>query len=76
MYRVSQLVRHHMRYGQGVGRTSLTLGFGDVRLMLIDYKLIRSDKYSFIGYPKETRGYYFYRLAEQNVFVSSKAHFT
>ena len=35
----------------------------------------RSDKYIFIGYPKETKGYYFYFVNEQKVFVSNKAHF-
>ena len=35
----------------------------------------KSDKYNFVGYPKEMRGYYFYLPAEQKVFVSSKAYF-
>ena len=30
----------------------------------------RSDKYLFIGYPKETKGYYFYLSDEQKVFIS------
>ena len=34
-----------------------------------------SDKYYFIGYPKETRGYYFYHPIEQKVFVGLKATF-
>ena len=34
--------RHHMRYSQDVGRTSLTLGSRDVQLMLNDYKLTSS----------------------------------
>ena len=39
-------------------------------------KLIpRSDKYNFVGDPKEMRGYYFYLPTEQKVFVSSKTHF-
>ena len=35
----------------------------------------RSDKCNFIGYPKETKGYYFYLADEQKVFVSLKAIF-
>ena len=30
----------------------------------------RSDKCTFIGYPKETRGYYFYKPSENVVFVA------
>ena len=35
----------------------------------------RSDKCYFIGYPKETKGYYFYLADEQKVFVSLEAIF-
>ena len=35
----------------------------------------KSDKYNFIGYPKEMRGFYFYLSAKQKVFVSNKAYF-
>ena len=35
----------------------------------------RSDKCLFVGYPKETRGYYFYNPMEQKVFVSRHATF-
>ena len=35
----------------------------------------RSDKCNFIGYPKETKVYYFYLADEQKVFVSLKAIF-
>ena len=35
----------------------------------------RSDKYIFTGYPKETKGYYFYLTDEQKVFVSLRAVF-
>ena len=35
----------------------------------------RFDKCYFIGYPKETRGYYFYLPTEQKVFVGLKAIF-
>ncbi|KAI5428527.1 hypothetical protein KIW84_033492 [Lathyrus oleraceus] len=30
----------------------------------------KSDKCSFVGYPKETRGYYFYNPSEGKVFVA------
>ena len=30
----------------------------------------KSDKYLFIGYPKETKGYYFYNASENKVFVA------
>ena len=36
---------------------------------------LRSDKYLFIGYPKETKGYYFYLTDEQKVFVSNRTVF-
>ena len=35
----------------------------------------RFDKYLFIGYPKETKGYYFYLADEQKVFISNRAIF-
>ena len=35
----------------------------------------RSERYLFMGYPKETRGYYFYNPLEQKVFVSKHATF-
>ncbi|KAL0411252.1 UNVERIFIED_CONTAM: hypothetical protein Slati_3714900 [Sesamum latifolium] len=35
----------------------------------------RSSLCRFIGYPKETAGYYFYDLAEQKIFVSRNAIF-
>ena len=34
-----------------------------------------SDKYLFVGYPKEIKGYYFYLTDEQKVFVNNKAVF-
>ncbi len=30
----------------------------------------KSDKCKFVGYPKETKGYYFYRPSENKVFVA------
>ena len=35
----------------------------------------RSKKYNFMGYPKESKGYFFYNLLEQKVFVSRNATF-
>ncbi|KAL0406274.1 UNVERIFIED_CONTAM: hypothetical protein Slati_3941300 [Sesamum latifolium] len=35
----------------------------------------RSSLCRFIGYPKETAGYYFYDLTEQKIFVSRNAVF-
>ena len=35
----------------------------------------KSDKCLFVGYPKETMGYYFYNTLEQKVFVSKHAVF-
>ena len=35
----------------------------------------RSDKYNFVGYPKKTKGYFFYNPLEQKVFVLRNATF-
>ena len=35
----------------------------------------KSDKCLFVGYPKETKGYYFYHPSNQKVFVSRHATF-
>ncbi|KAL0303283.1 UNVERIFIED_CONTAM: hypothetical protein Sradi_6196400 [Sesamum radiatum] len=43
---------------------------------LVEDKLdSRSSLCRFVGYPKETAGYYFYDPSEQKVFVSRKAVF-
>ena len=40
------------------------------------YKLeSKSDKCFFVGYPKETKGYYFYNAEKQKLFVSNRAVF-
>ena len=36
---------------------------------------LRSDKVFFVGYPKETKGYYFYNPNEQKVFVAREGVF-
>ena len=46
-----------------------------VKWLVIDKLGPRSDKCTFIGYPKETKGYYFYHADEQKVFVSLRATF-
>ena len=35
----------------------------------------RSEKYRFVGYPKESIGYYFYNPTQQKVFVGRHAIF-
>ena len=46
-----------------------------VKRLITDKLGPRSDKCNFIGYPKETKGYYFYLADQQKVFVSLKAIF-
>ena len=46
-----------------------------VKHLKIDKLGPKSDRCLFIGYPKETKGYYFYLATEQKVFVSSRAVF-
>ena len=35
----------------------------------------RSNKYIFVGFPRETKGYYFYNRQENKVFVARNAVF-
>ena len=35
----------------------------------------RPDRYQFVGYPKEAKGYYFYQPEEQKLFISNRATF-
>ena len=46
-----------------------------VKRLKIDKHKARSDKYIFIGYPKETKGYYCYLTDEQKVLVSLRTVF-
>ena len=46
-----------------------------VKRLITDKLGPKSDKCTFIGYPKETKGYYFYHANEQKVFVSLRATF-
>ena len=41
-----------------------------VKRLQIDNNGPKSNKCFFIGYPKETKGYYFYLPSENKVFVS------
>ena len=42
----------------------------------ISYKLAsKSDKCLFVGYPKETKGYYFYNASENKMFVARNGVF-
>ena len=46
-----------------------------VKRIELDKLGAKSEKCLFVGYPKETRGYYFYNPSEQKVFVSKHATF-
>ena len=46
-----------------------------VKRLVTDKLGPRSDKCTFIGYPKETKGYFFYHADEQKVFVNLKTTF-
>ena len=42
----------------------------------ISYKLApKFDKCLFVGYPKETKGYYFYNTSENKVFIARNGVF-
>jgi hypothetical protein len=40
-----------------------------------DKLTVKLDKYFFIGYPRETKGYYFYFTVEDKVFVARNGVF-
>ena len=46
-----------------------------VKCQILDKLAPKSDKCLFIGYPKETKGYYFYNASENKVFVSQNGVF-
>ena len=46
-----------------------------VKRLLSDKLAPKSDKCFFVGYPKETRGYYFYHLQDNKVFVARDGAF-
>ena len=46
-----------------------------VKRLISDKLTPKSDKCVFVGYPKETKGYYFYNPSEHKVFVARNGHF-
>ena len=67
-----------MRCGQDVSQHSHLRIWGClayVKYLKTNKLESKSDKYLFVGYPKETKGYYFYLADEQKVFVSNRTVF-
>ena len=68
-----------MRYGKGRSQTSLTLEYGGCPVHIkkhdIDKLESRTELCKFVGYPRETIEYYFYRPEEQSIFVAKRAIF-
>ena len=46
-----------------------------VKKLTSDKLALKTDKCLFVGYPRETKGYYFYNPNENKVFVARKAVF-
>jgi hypothetical protein len=46
-----------------------------VKCLMSDKLTLKSDKYFFVGYLRETKGYYFYNKAEGKVFVARNGVF-
>jgi hypothetical protein len=46
-----------------------------VKCLMSDKLTPKPDKYFFVGYPTETKGYYFYNKAEGKVFVAHNGVF-
>ena len=46
-----------------------------VKRQISDKLAPKSDKCLFIGYPKETKGYYFYNASENKVFIDRNGVF-
>ena len=61
-----------MRYGLGISQNPLTLGFGSVYFMSSICRLISLDSGPICiilkGNPKESRGYNFYHVKDQELF--------
>ena len=46
-----------------------------VKRQILDKLAPKSDKCLFVGYPKETKGYYFYNASENKVFIARNGIF-
>ena len=46
-----------------------------MKCQVLEKLALRSEKCIFVGYPKETRGYYFYDRSENKVFVAQNGVF-
>ena len=46
-----------------------------VKKLTLDKLAPKTNKCLFVGYPKETKGYYFYNPSENKVFVARKTVF-
>jgi hypothetical protein len=46
-----------------------------VKRLMSDELTLKSDKYLFVGYPRETKGYYFYNKADGKVFIAHNGVF-
>jgi hypothetical protein len=46
-----------------------------VKCLMSDKLTLKSDKYFFVGYPSETKEYYFYNKAKGKVFVARNSVF-
>ena len=46
-----------------------------MKCQILDKLAPKSDKCLFVGYPKETKGYYFYNASENKVFVTRNGVF-
>ena len=67
-----------MKYEKGLNPFLKTFAFGVFQHMFLmgnDKVGITYSNMSVTGYPKRTRGYYFYNSEEQKVFVSTNAKF-
>jgi hypothetical protein len=46
-----------------------------VKYLMLDKLTLKSDKCFFVGYLRETKGYYFYNKAEGKVFIARNGVF-
>ena len=54
---------------------SKNLGLRHIKKLTSDKLAPKTEKCLFMGYSKETKGYYFYNSSENKVFVARKAVF-